>query len=104
MSLGIKKGDKVQVIAGRDKGKTGKVLKFVSGRKRVVVEGVNLVKKHMRRRSEGEPGGIKEIPTSIDISNLALFCARCGRGTRFGIKIMADNSKVRVCKKCNQTV
>lgn len=104
MSLVIKKGDKVQVLTGRDKGKTGKVLKILSGRKRVVVEGVNLVKKHMRKRSESEPGGIKEVPTSINISNLGLFCSKCGKGVRSGIKVMADKTKVRVCKKCQQAI
>ena len=102
MGAGIKKGDKVQVITGRDKGKTGKVLKFAAGR--VVVEGVNLVKKHLRRRSEGDPGGVKEIPASLNASNVALYCGKCGKGVRFGVKVMKDKTKVRVCARCKQTV
>lgn len=104
MGLKIKKGDKVQVLSGKDRGKTGKVLKVFSKNSRAVVEGVNLVKKHMRRRSESEPGGIKEIPTSIHASNLALVCPQCGRGTRFGVKVSEDKSKAKVCKRCQQAI
>ncbi len=104
MSLGIRKGDRVTVLSGRNRGKTGKILKVSAGRKRVFVEGVNLVKKHLRRRSENEPGGIKEIPASIDISNVALLCTNCNRGVRFGIKISDDKSKVRICKKCQRPI
>jgi large subunit ribosomal protein L24 len=104
MSSRIKKGDKVVVIAGKDKGKTGRVLKIFLQKRRAIVEGVNLVKKHMRRRSESEPGGIKEVPIPIHISNLALFCSRCGRGVRFGVQVMSDKSKVRVCKRCQQVI
>ncbi len=104
MSLRIKKGDKVEVIAGKNKGKAGKVLKVLSEKRRVVVEGVNLVKKHIRKRSESEPGGIKEIPASLNISNIALFCASCNRGVRFGVKVSSDKSKARICKKCQKPI
>ncbi len=104
MGLKIKKGDKVQVLTGRDKGKTGKVLRIFIDKNRAVVEGVNLVKKHMRRRSEQETGGIKEVPTTVNISNLGLVCSSCGRGVRFGVKVAKDKSKVRVCKRCQQVI
>jgi large subunit ribosomal protein L24 len=104
MSLRIKRGDKVVVISGRDKGKTGKVLRVFPDKERVIVEGINLVKKHIRRRSENEPGGIKDIPSSIHISNLALFCPNCNRGVRFGVKILEDKSKIRICKRCQQPI
>ncbi len=104
MSLRIKKGDKVVVCAGRDKGKTGKVLMILTDKGRAVVEGINLVKKHLRKRSESEPGGIKEIPSSLHISNLNLFCSNCSRGIRFGVKISEDKSKVRICRRCGQPV
>jgi len=104
MSLRIKKGDKVAVIAGKNKGKFGKVLRAVSDKGRVVVEGVNLVKKHIRRRSENEPGGIREIPASIDISNVALFCPDCNRGVKFAVKVSKDKSKARICKKCQRVI
>lgn len=104
MSLRIKKGDKVIVIAGRDKGKTGKVVKAIPEELQVVVEGANLVKKHMRRRSENDPGGIKAIPAPLDISNVALFCSSCNKGVRFGVKIAKDKNKIRVCKKCQKPI
>ncbi|HIE36083.1 MAG TPA: 50S ribosomal protein L24 [Candidatus Omnitrophica bacterium] len=104
MSLRIKRGDKVVILAGKDKGKTGKVLKVFPKEMRAIVEGVNLVKKHIRRRGENEPGGIKEIPAPLHISNLALFCSNCNRGVRFGIRILEDKSKIRVCKKCQQPI
>ncbi len=104
MSLRIKRGDKVVVLAGKDKGKMGKVLKVFPEKNRAIVEGINLVKKHFRRRSENEPGGIKEIPAPIHISNLALFCPNCNRGVRFGVKILEDKSKVRICRRCNRQI
>ena len=72
MSLRIKKSDKVIVLAGKEKGKSGKVLKVLTSKQREIVEGVNLVKKHIKRKSEAEAGGVKEIPASLNISNVAL--------------------------------
>lgn len=103
MALRIKKGDIVEVRAGKDKGKKGKVLKVLDNA-RVRVEGVNLVKKHMRRRREGDQGGIVEVPGYIHISNVNLFCPKCNRGVRFGVKVTAEKGKVRVCKKCGQII
>jgi len=100
MSLGIRKDDMVIVIAGRDKGKKGKVLKVLPSKNRAVVEGVNLVKKHLRRRSEEEKGGIFQIPSPIHLSNLMLFCRSCNRGVRFKTQVLKDGTKVRICKKC----
>jgi len=104
MSLRIKRGDKVVVLAGKDKGKTGKVLRVFPQKMRAIVEGVNLVKKHLRRRSENEPGGIKEIPAPIHLSNLALFCPHCNRGVRFEVKILEDKTKIRICKRCKKQI
>ncbi|MDD5069307.1 MAG: 50S ribosomal protein L24 [Candidatus Omnitrophica bacterium] len=104
MSLKIKKGDKVQVLAGKDKGKTGKVLRVLSLKSRVVVEGLNIVKKHFRRRSEQETGGIKEVPAAIAISNIALFCSGCGKGAKVGINVLENKEKIRICKKCQQQI
>ena len=104
MGLKIKKGDKVKVIAGKSKGKIGKVLKLTSDGSRIMVEGANLVKKHIRRRSEAEQGGIREVPGSINISNVALFCANCNKETRFSIKMSKDKTKVRICKRCQRTI
>lgn len=104
MSLKFKRGDKVSILAGKDKGKTGRILKLLPENKAVIVEGINLVKKHLRRRSESEPGGIKEIPSPVNISNIILFCPNCNRGTRYSIKILEDKSKIRLCKRCNRTI
>ena len=100
----IRKNDTVVIRAGKDRGKSAKVLKVLPRNNRAVVEGVNLVKKHMRRRSEQETGGIKEIPTTVNISNLGLVCSNCGKGVRFGVKVAKDKSKVRVCKRCQQVI
>jgi len=103
VSYRIKKNDIVVVLAGKSKGKKGKVLRVILEKNRAIVEGANLVKKHLRRRSEQEPGGVKEIPASINIANLALFCSRCNRGVRIGAK-NTGKEKVRVCRKCNQPI
>lgn len=109
----IKKNDKVTIIAGKDKGKTGKVLQIFSERNRASVEGLNLLIKHMRPRRQGEKGQRIEFPAPIDISNLALVCPRCGRATRVGYKyttIQSENSqekqtkKNRVCQKCKEII
>tara|TARA_Y100000031_G_C8007996_1_gene286763 strand:- start:88 stop:402 length:315 start_codon:yes stop_codon:yes gene_type:complete len=102
MSLGIKKGDKVIVLSGRNKGKSGKVLLVSSGGKRVIIDGLNLVKKHAKRRSENEPGGLKDIPASIDASSVALFCSSCNKGIKFRVDISGDKTKTRICKKCQK--
>lgn len=104
MSFHIKKGDKVTVLSGKDKGKSGKVLKVISGGNRLVVEGTNLAKKHIKRRSENEPGGIKQIPLSIAVSNVALYCSNCDRGVRVGIQVSSDKAKARICKRCQKPI
>ena len=102
--LKVKRGDRVKILRGKDRGKIGKVLKVLSSENRVVVEGINLVKKHMRKRSEAEPGGIREIPAPLHISNVSLFCSNCNQGVRFEVKILEDNSKIRICKKCKREI
>ena len=101
MSLRIKKGDTVEIIAGKDKGKTGSVLEIEVSGKKALVEGLNMVKKHQRRRSEQQQSGIKDLPAALDMSKLALWCPSCKKGVRFGVQVNEDKSKVRVCKKCN---
>lgn len=98
----IKKKDKVKVIAGKDKGQTGIVLNVDMKKERVLVEGINMVKKHLRSdQSAGISGGIEDREASIAISNLMVICPECGKPTRIGKKILKDNRKVRVCKLCN---
>ncbi len=97
----IKKGDMVRVVAGKEKGKTGKVLSILRDRERVVVEKVNLVKKHQRPDAKGK-GGILEKEGSIHVSNVMVICSKCDDAVRVGHKVLEDGKKVRICKKCNE--
>ncbi|HOZ56072.1 MAG: 50S ribosomal protein L24 [Parcubacteria group bacterium ADurb.Bin316] len=109
----IKKNDKVSIIAGKDRGKTGKVLQIFTNRNRASVEGLNLLIKHMRPRRQGEKGQRIEFPAPIDMSNLALVCPHCGRATRVGYKYTTiegsdkkekQKKKNRVCQKCKELI
>jgi large subunit ribosomal protein L24 len=102
-SLFLKKNDTVKILSGKDKGKTGKVLKIIADAKRAVVEGVNLYKKHVRPKKEGEKGQIITVPRSLHISNLQLVCSSCGKPTRTG-HLIEGQSKSRVCKKCKSRI
>ena len=96
----IKKGDKVKILTGKDRGKTGKVLKVAKESGKVSVEGVNMRTKHMRPKKEGEKGQRIQFPAPMDLSNIILICQKCSKPTRIGTKRLEDKSKVRVCKKC----
>lgn len=101
----IRKDDKVMVIAGKDKGKVGKVLKILHKKDRVLVEKVNMVKRHTKANPyTQQPGGIVEKEAPIHISNVALMCDACTKPTRVGFKETADGEKVRFCKKCNEVI
>ena len=102
MSLNIKRNDIVMVIAGKDKGKTGKVLKVIPDENRVVVEHIHIVKKHKKAKSQTQPGGIMNIEAPLNRSNVMLYCSRCQKGVRFGTKMSKENKKVRFCKKCGE--
>ena len=99
----VKKGDNVLIIAGKDKGRTGKIIKSLPKEAKILVEGINLKKKHVRPRREGEKGQVVSIPAALDISNIKVVCPKCGKATRVGYKI-EKNDKVRVCKKCGQEI
>jgi large subunit ribosomal protein L24 len=98
---GLKKGDMVKVIAGKEKGRTGKILKTIKDKERVVVEKLNLLKKHKRPDAKSK-GGIIEKEGSIHASNVLIICNKCDAGVRLGYKVLEDGKKVRVCKKCNE--
>jgi len=98
MQTKLKKGDQVQIIAGKDKGKQGRILKIDRERTRVIVEGLNMVKKTQRPRSRNDKGGIMEIEAPITASNVMAICRKCGP-TRIAVKLDADK-KSRVCRKC----
>ena len=95
----IKRGDTVKVIAGDDKGATGVVIQVLPKEDRVIVQGVNIVKKAMKKRSQQDQGGIAEIEAPLNISNVGIVCKKCGRPVKIGYKIDGDK-KVRVCRKC----
>ncbi len=99
----IKKGDLVQMIVGKDRGKQGKVIKAIPKERKVVVEGLNLVKKHQRPRREGQKGQIVLIPRAVDVSNVMLICPHCKRPTRVGYQGRRPH-KVRICKKCKSVI
>ena len=99
--LFVKKEDKVMVLAGKDRGKTGRVLRVIPAKQRVFVEGVQFVKRHTRPNpSKNIKGGIVERESSIHVSNLKVICSECGEPTRVGHSVLEDGKKVRVCKKC----
>lgn len=100
----IRKEDTVAVIAGKDKGKKGKVISVFPKMDRAIVEGVNFVKKHMRKTQQDQQGGIvqKEIP--IHLSNLMLVCKHCNKPVRVGFTFLKDGSKARTCKSCGESI
>ena len=102
-SLKIKKNDKVVVLSGKDRGKTGKVLGTVPSEAKVVVEGINMVTCHIKPRKQGEQGGIVKRETPIRACKVALYCGKCGKGVRVGFKIEGDK-KTRVCAKCGAEI
>lgn len=99
----IKKGDTVQILTGKDKGKTGKVLSVFPSRERVVVEGLNILKKHRKPRKQGEKGQIVEMASPMQISNVSLVCPNCNKTTRVGYGTEGD-TKRRMCKKCRTSI
>jgi len=100
----IKTGDTVLIITGKDAGERGRVIAVFPETNRVLVEGVNFVKKHARRTREDRKGGIHELEASVDLSNAMLVCPKCKQPTRVGHISLADGSKVRSCKKCGEII
>ena len=100
----IRKNDKVIVLSGKEQGKIGTVLKVDSEKGRVIVEKVNMVKRHSRPGGKSAQGGIIEKEGPIHISNLMLVCNKCAEPTRIGKRVLEDGSKARVCKKCGELI
>ena len=98
-NLHVKTGDNVMVISGKDKGKTGKVLQTSPKEGKVIVEGLNMVTKHVKPRRQGEEGGIVKREAAIYASKVQVVCPKCGKNTRVGYELK-DGKKVRTCKKC----
>lgn len=100
----IKKGDKVQVIKGKDRGKSAKVLSVFPEERTLMLDGLNLFKKTMRPKKQGEKGQIVTVPQPVKVDNVQFVCSSCGKPTRIGIKVESGKDKKRYCKKCNSTV
>ena len=100
----IRKNDSVMVIAGRERGKTGKVLRVLPDEDRAVIERVNLIKRHTRPKGPQQPGGIVEKEASIHASNLMVMCDKCNAPVRIGRKILTDGKKIRICRRCGEAL
>ena len=100
----IRRDDVVISILGKDRGKRGRVLKVSPTQNKAIVEGLNIVKKHTKQRKQDQPGGIIEREVPINLSNLMPYCPRCGRGVRIGIRVAADGTKMRICKRCGEGI
>lgn len=105
MGIHIKKGDSVAVLTGKEKGKRGKIIKVLSSGRNlsVLIEKINIIKKHMKPNAKNKEGGILEMEGPIKISNVSVVCPKCDEVTRTGIKI-TDEKKVRYCKKCKEII
>jgi large subunit ribosomal protein L24 len=104
-TAGIKKGDQVRVMTGRDRGKTGRVLAVDPGKRTITVEHAGMIKRHTRANpSKNVKGGIVEKEGSMSISNVLLYCPACNKGTRLGHRFLPDGTKERVCKRCGNTL
>jgi large subunit ribosomal protein L24 len=108
--MNVKTGDEVLVITGKDKGKRGKIKQAMPKDQRVVVEGLNIIKRHMKQRGPGKPSGIIEREAPIQVSNVMLICPNCGRASRTGDRFIEETDhkgrqrKVRFCKACDAVV
>ncbi len=105
VAFAVRKNDNVVVITGRDRGKRGRVLRVIPGKGRLVVEGVNIIKRHTKANPQKNiKGGIVEREAAIDASNVQLVCPECGVKTRIGRKLLDDGRRVRFCVKCKGVV
>jgi large subunit ribosomal protein L24 len=109
----VKKGDNVLILAGKDKGRTGKITRSFPKELKILVEGMNLKKKHIRPKKEGEKGQVIGVPAPINASNVKIICPKCGKASRVGYKIIKKMdekakgkriNKKRICKKCEQEI
>jgi large subunit ribosomal protein L24 len=100
----VRKDDTVVIIAGKDSGKKGKVRRVLPKEDRVIVEGLNMIKRHSRTRGRARQAGIIELEAPIHASNVMLLCSKCGKSTRVGFRFLDDGSKVRVCRSCGEMI
>ncbi len=104
MGLGIKKNDTVMFIAGDEKGKSGRVLSVLTSKDKVLVERLNMIKRHMKPSKKYSQGGIIEKEAPVQISKVMLICPKCSKPTRIGNTILENGKKIRSCKKCGEVV
>jgi large subunit ribosomal protein L24 len=102
--MNLKKGDLVTIIIGNEKGKSGRILRVVPEKQRIVIEKINLIKRHTRPNSEFPQGGIIEKEAPVHVSKVMLLCPKCGQPCRFGKKVLEGKVKVRFCKKCGEVI
>jgi len=100
----LKANDQVEVIAGKDKGRVGKIIRVLRDSDRAVVEKINMIKRHTKPSALNQQGGIIEKEAPIHVSNLMLVCPKCSKTVRIKRKVLEDGTKVRVCKKCDETI
>ena len=104
LKVKIRRGDTVTVLTGKERGKRGKVLRVMPDASRVLVEHVNMIKKHQRPTQKLRQGGIIEREGPIHLSNVQVVCGRCDRPSRTGVKILDDGRKIRVCRRCGESI
>jgi len=100
----IRKNDSVIVIGGKERGKTGKVLRVMPDKDAVIIERLNMVKRHTKPRGPQQPGGIVEKEAAIHASNIMILCDKCNAPVRVGHKTLADGKKIRICRRCNEAL
>jgi large subunit ribosomal protein L24 len=100
----IRKNDSVIVIGGKERGKTGKVLRVLPDKDAVIIERLNMVKRHTKPRGPQQPGGIVEKEAAIHASNIMILCDKCNAPVRVGHKSLADGKKIRICRRCNEAL
>ncbi len=100
----LKLNDKVEVVAGKDKGRVGKITKVYPDSDKAKVEKINMIKRHMKPNMQNQQGGIIEMEAAMHVSNLMLICSKCAKAVRVKISRLEDGTKVRVCKKCGESI
>ncbi len=104
MGLSIKKNDTVLVISGREKGKKGRVISVLPSKDKLLIEKINIIKRHMKPSKKYSQGGIIEKEATLHISKVMLLCPKCGKPTRIGNTVLSDGKKARTCKKCREVI
>lgn len=104
IKIRIRKGDRVRVISGKEKGKEGKVLQIIPEKQAVVIEKLNMFKKHTKPNQQNQKGGIVEREGKVHLSNVMVICGNCSKPTRLGAKILSDGKKLRSCRKCGEVM